>query len=312
MSTDVLSVSPRASLAQMASLMKSHCYSCLAVVDNEKPLGIVTERDMLHELSQLLSDSGRAQRAAVDVMSSRLISLQENRSLFDAAGILRGMVTYTDITNLHRSLLEVQQVSDERSDAERIRQLEVANRKLRELSMEDPLLGIGNRRAMEVDLRATHEISRRYGEPYAVAMIDIDNFKYYNDYYGHQQGDKALQQVAETIRLTIRGSDRLYRYGGEELLVLLPQTSVKGARQTAERILSTLEQEKIPNCQSPFRVVTVSCGVSLFSGDPLPLDIEYPQVIARADEALYTAKNNGRNKVVIDPVLECGGSLRGV
>jgi len=320
MSSDVLSVPPQASLAQIADLMKSHRYSCLPVVDNDKPIGIITERDMLHQLSRLLSTVESKLPVAADFMSDRLITLSLESTLFDALVVcyankirhlpvvdanqrLQGMVTYTDITNLYRALLQNQPIRDGQSAAERINQLEAANRKLQELSMEDPLLGIGNRRAMEVDLRATHEVSLRYEDPYAVAMIDIDNFKFYNDYYGHQQGDKALKQVADTVHQAIRVSDRLYRYGGEELLILLPQTDVVGAKQTAERILSALKEKQIPNCKSPFRVITVSCGVSQFVGKKLSPKPEYPQVVARADIALYRAKNNGRNNVVVDAAM---------
>lgn len=112
-----------------------------------------------------------------------------------------------------------------------------ANRELLRLAREDPLLGIGNRRAMEISLDHIHELSVRYGRPYSLLLFDVDHFKSYNDSYGHPAGDVALQRLAQQVVDSLRKSARVYRYGGEELLAMLPETELQFAQQTAARIL---------------------------------------------------------------------------
>lgn len=158
------------------------------------------------------------------------------------------------------------------------------------LSITDSLTGLPNRRYLEE--RLTEEIRRfeRDGSPLSFLMIDVDDFKSYNDRFTHPEGDKALQMVAQALREKLRGADVPARYGGEEFSILLPQTTLPDAAAIAERI-----REKIARTRFPQRPVTVSIGVAHYTRDLG----SYEQLIAAADDALYEAKRAGRNKVKI-------------
>lgn len=301
--------------------MSEQKYSCLLVVNNKKPVGIITERDIVNFLSNKLNNSTSSNSfnilpVASDLMTNNLIMLNENQSLLDALvvstannvrhipitntdGDLAGIVTYTDIANVQRSMIESYSAIIESNVSERTSKLEEANKLLKEMTLLDPLLGIGNRRAMEIDLKSTHDVSERYEENYAIAMIDIDNFKLYNDYYGHQAGDDVLLKVANSIKSSIRTTDRIYRYGGEEFLVLLPHTTTEGAKELAQRIIVALESEEIPHCKSSYNVITASCGLSIYTNNDNINEVKWTDILKSADEALYVAKNSGRNQVSI-------------
>lgn len=158
----------------------------------------------------------------------------------------------------------------------------------------DTVLGIGEpRREFDGALRSEHDLS--------LLMIDIDNFKEYNDTYSHLEGDKALKTIADTIRKAIRDTDIPFRFGGEELLVLLPEANLDAAKIVAEKL-----REAIEKVQTLKRQVTVSIGVSAFhnseewKGKIFSQDVETKdQLLRLADEALYFSKKNGRNRVTI-------------
>jgi diguanylate cyclase (GGDEF)-like protein len=161
---------------------------------------------------------------------------------------------------------------------------------LEQLSVTDSLTGLFNRRYLEA--RLTEEINRsqRHGFPLSFLMIDVDDFKSYNDHFLHSEGDKALQLVARCLKESLRGADVAARYGGEEFSILLPQTNLKEARIIAERIRQEVEQTEFPN-----RKVTISIGVSTCATPTCtPLELKW-----QADKALYKAKANGRNNVQI-------------
>jgi diguanylate cyclase (GGDEF)-like protein len=184
----------------------------------------------------------------------------------------------------------------EQAVAQRTRELVEANNRLLELCLEDGLLGIGNRRAMEVDLLHTHAAARRYGRPYAVILSDIDHFKLYNDLYGHAAGDKALRRIAEVLRDNIRRSDRIYRYGGEELLLLLPDTGRAGAEKLGRKLLHAVAQCAIPHEAHAPGVITFSGGIAAL--DEESAEASWEDLLQAADRALYRAKHAGRNRIM--------------
>ena len=149
--------------------------------------------------------------------------------------------------------------------ADRTSELVAANEELHRLSMQDSLMVIGNRRAIASFLDETHHLAIRFGTRYSVVMCDIDCFKSYNDYYGHPQADSILCRVAEAMENTLRRVDKLFRYGGEELLAVLPQTEQTGAMGAAERLRGVVEGMAIPHEKSQFGIVTVSCGADSLS-----------------------------------------------
>ncbi|WP_457601018.1 putative bifunctional diguanylate cyclase/phosphodiesterase [Hydrogenivirga sp.] len=160
------------------------------------------------------------------------------------------------------------------------------------LATTDYLTGIPNRRVLENDMRSHGRLARRYEKPLSLIMCDIDNFKGVNDTYGHEVGDEVLKSVAKLIRSTIRETDIVYRYGGEEFAVLCPETDKAGAYEVAERIREVVRDTKIQVDRDRGIYITVSVGVANF-----PEDTTDPnELLAVADIALYRAKSEGKDR----------------
>jgi diguanylate cyclase (GGDEF)-like protein len=188
----------------------------------------------------------------------------------------------TRVTNLHRQL-GAQQAELERLNAE-----------LHDQARRDPLTGIGNRLRMREDLETLDGRAERYGRGYAVLLCDVDHFKRYNDACGHVAGDGVLRAVANSLGDQCRSGDTVYRYGGEEMLVLLPEQDVGSATAAGERMRRAVEALGLPHPGvGPRAVVTISVGVTSWS----PADGPSDGALRSADEALYRAKGNGRNRV---------------
>ncbi len=155
----------------------------------------------------------------------------------------------------------------------------------------DSLTRLLNRRYLPTILMREVTFARRNGTPFAVLLLDIDHFKRINDSYGHASGDMVLQQAADRVSASVRIGDFVFRYGGEELLIVLVEVTPAQARQVAENIRERFQAE-------PFRIsdeasipVSVSIGIASYGGHP-----DYEKVIGDADDALYRAKENGRNR----------------
>ncbi|HEY0870045.1 MAG TPA: diguanylate cyclase [Acidothermaceae bacterium] len=173
-------------------------------------------------------------------------------------------------------------------------ELEALNLTLTSMSLLDPLTGLGNRRALEEEFEQLEARVARYGHRYCIAMLDIDNFKAFNDIYGHQAGDQALRDVAGQLRAEARKGDALYRYGGEEFLCILPEHSIPGGAIAVERMRVGVQSFAIPHSGNAEGILTISAGLSvLYPGDTRPV----VEVLKEADDALYRAKALGRNRV---------------
>lgn len=168
-----------------------------------------------------------------------------------------------------------------------------------ELSRRDPLTNLANRRQLTVDLAAELERAVRFGHPLSFVMIDMDHFKRLNDTYGHQRGDQVLREVADTITREIRAIDGAYRYGGEELALLLREASGADAVRTVERIRAGIATRFPWASQSP---VTLSAGVAELD----PAGLSAAALVSAADQALYAAKRAGRNRVRLHVVEQTG------
>ena len=192
------------------------------------------------------------------------------------------LVAAERVTALHRQLLVVRA------------QLEQANLELSERALTDPLTGLGNRRRMSEDLARAHAHAQREARPYAIALFDIDHFKVYNDHYGHLAGDETLRKVALCFNDAVRAGESVYRYGGEEFLLLLPDCTEAAAATAAERIRRAVTGAAIP-CPTAPSVVTLSGGVACWTPGCAVSSVAV--LIQQADDALFQAKSAGRNRV---------------
>jgi diguanylate cyclase (GGDEF)-like protein len=181
---------------------------------------------------------------------------------------------------------------------QRTAELEAANRQLETLSITDALTGLANRRRFDHYWSEEWQRAVRQGTPLAVIMVDVDHFKNYNDHYGHTLGDACLRRLGALLRVTIRRAGELAaRYGGEEFVVVLPGATAQQAAETAAALLAAIEAEQIPHAASPVAsVLTLSMGVA--TGSPRAGE-DRERLIRLADEALYRAKQQGRNRVVM-------------
>jgi len=159
---------------------------------------------------------------------------------------------------------------------------------LMHMAYRDGLTGLLNYRAFDEMLAAEKERAKRYDNAFSIMMIDIDYFKRVNDDFGHPIGDVVLKEVADTLRECVRKSDRVFRYGGEEFAIILPHTGLDKARGLAERIRQTIEKM----CFIGGLNITISIGIGQHNDGLTPGDL-----VKKADEGLYLAKNRGRNRV---------------
>ena len=164
-------------------------------------------------------------------------------------------------------------------------------RKVLRAAHTDPLTQVNNRVAMDDCIRRECELAKRQKTPLSLMLIDIDHFKSFNDRYGHAHGDRILQSVAKTIRETVRVSDIIFRYGGEEFVIVLSNTDIKGAELLAERIRQAIETTRL-DIESRSIRVTASLGVTTLDAEISAFDL-----LVNADRAMYQAKQNGRNQV---------------
>jgi len=179
--------------------------------------------------------------------------------------------------------------------------LRESEERFRRLSITDPLTGLYNRRHFFEMAEMETERAHRYGSFLSLCLFDIDSFKSVNDTRGHDAGDIVLRMIADTSRKAARKIDVVARYGGEEFIVAFPETGIREAGIVAERIRKAIEETRLPLGDGAIRI-TASFGVAVF--DPASLDggtyaESLQAVIRQADEALYRAKNSGKNRVVI-------------
>ncbi|MGX4644176.1 diguanylate cyclase [Massilia sp. SYSU DXS3249] len=192
--------------------------------------------------------------------------------IFDESGQLRAVVeTLRDLT-------------DEK----------LAQSALEKLATRDGLTGLANRRCFDDTIAAEWTRALRLRQPLSLLMVDVDNFKAYNDANGHLGGDECLKRIATAVASEMRANDLVARYGGEEFAVILPNQSLKGAAIVAERIRRRVESLQLPNGLAPLRQVTVSIGAATAIAGP---DSSPNELVAIADAALYRAKHLGRNRI---------------
>lgn len=167
---------------------------------------------------------------------------------------------------------------------------------LQKLSLRDGLTGISNRRMFDLELEKEWKRAQRNHSALSLIMIDIDYFKKYNDHYGHQQGDNCLKLVAQALKhVSKRSIDCVARYGGEEFVILIPETDADNVKEMGEKCCRAIMELKIPHVESYIsNVVTISVGVCTVIPEA---NVPSSSLVSDADNYLYLAKNNGRNRV---------------
>jgi diguanylate cyclase (GGDEF)-like protein len=174
-------------------------------------------------------------------------------------------------------------------------ELERANKELAALATTDALTKVANRRMLDQRLLEEFERSRRYLRPLAILVVDVDHFKSVNDTYGHQVGDRVLTEVARSIQDSIRKSDLVGRFGGEEFVIVAPETPAAPVHNLAERIRINIQKRTAAAKDTGIPTVTASLGVATTE-----LDVNtVAELLKRADDALYAAKQAGRNRVIV-------------
>ena len=255
------------------------------------------------EIEDLLADAqyeGHPLRAALEQLYQRqqdqIAQLERLTSISDGYQSVLNK-RYQTLTERHqkqlRQLQKIVKISDHYQHM-----LQDLNDTLRIASTQDPLTGLFNRRLMLDRLENEAALTNRRNNVFSVLMIDVDHFKNVNDSWGHQAGDNALMLIASALKMALRSSDVCARWGGEEFLVLLPDTSESGGTEIATRLLSAIRALRIPEMPAS-QNLTVSIGVAKQQrGDKLD------QTLKNSDRALYAAKARGRDRVVRASELE--------
>lgn len=202
------------------------------------------------------------------------------------------LLTMVDISEQHNAMLQLKKQNDEL--LKRLTDIELLKNRISEQAIRDPLTNLFNRRFLNEFMERELAQARRNQKPLAVVMLDLDHFKQLNDQYGHQTGDKVIEMVAKHLLRQSRRTDILFRFGGEEFLVILPNTTAAQAKHLAENWRVHVEQSQVFAKHQAVNI-TLSAGVAC-----------YPEhgttafnLIQTADEALYQAKAAGRNQVVL-------------
>ena len=170
--------------------------------------------------------------------------------------------------------------------------LQESERRFRKLSITDDLTGIYNSRHFFNRLKNEIERTNRYGHPLSLLILDLDNFKNYNDHHGHVAGDEDLAKTGKILRNSLRKTDSAYRYGGEEFTIILPETEGRDAAHFAERLRMTFESQAFAVEKEGSLSVTASIGVAQYKKKE-----EVADFIKRADDNMYVAKEKGKNQV---------------
>jgi diguanylate cyclase len=167
---------------------------------------------------------------------------------------------------------------------------QIADSNIENSTREDSLTSLIERRFMAPILQSETQLALKTQEPYSIMMIDVDNFKSVNDIHGHQAGDAVLSSIGRHLKRSLRVTDYAFRFGGEEFMILMPETSITHAERAAEKLLETIRNNDVKLDNGRTLKATISIGLAQFERDP-----DYQQVIKIADEKLYVAKHNGKD-----------------
>jgi two-component system cell cycle response regulator len=269
-----------------------HGEEALAKVRDEKPdlilLDVMLPDIDGYEISRRLKGDESLPYIPIILVTAR-DSTEDKVTGLDAGAddYLTKPINFPELEARVRSMLRIKRLQDE---------LEEKNRELERISITDGLTGLFNHKHIHGLLNDEFERSHRTGERLTVAMFDLDRFKGVNDTYGHQAGDRVLQEMAEILKITAREIDKLGRYGGEEFITILPETGIDDGAVFVERVRREVARHHFDIGKDEPIQMTISAGVAEFPGDDQAVS---PEALVRcADEALYAAKTSGRNRVI--------------
>lgn len=258
--------------------------------------------ERLHlDMRRLLNNFSNLATRTNDEASQFGNSLQEYRERLNARDLEKSNVLeivggLLDSTRAMRRFVSSLQESLQENKRE-VEALRKELKRIKEEAITDPLTGLRNRKGLFSAIEKAISDLKRSKQSLCLLMIDVDHFKRINDSYGHLLGDKVLQLIGKTLRQRTKGNDTAVRYGGEEFSVLLPETTLAGARTVAEDIRKVLEQSRIKRLDNNQTIdgVTISIGIAQYrSGESVEAFIH------RADGALYTSKQRGRNQITLE------------
>lgn len=280
----VVNITPKRSLRDAAREMVSHNIGALIVTDDDGYLvGVISERDLVRALT--LFDVGLVEIPVSEVMTRTVITC----SPLDTASEILKVMNKNRIR--HIPVLEEEKIVG----VVGLRELDRAYRHLQSQALTDELTGLSNRRHFLQHLRQEISAYGRYGNPFSVAMLDIDHFKKVNDTYGHAAGDQVLVALSELIGQKLRLVDVAGRLGGEEFAILFPNTEINEAKAACDRLLDDVRAQKI-NTDSGDISITVSVGLTASV-----TSIADPEALLKeADILLYEAKASGRDRIIAD------------
>ncbi len=267
----------------------------LSSLDWRLPSDVETDRRFPWLEAQAHSKSTTGMRLILETKSHGVQSFMVNGApILDGGGSAKGVIaTFDDVTELQRTTMELQLANEMLESANQMLEknqdeIRLQNEELELLARRDPLTDVSNRRFFMTTYEASFKKAQETGQQIACIMADIDHFKRVNDNHGHAMGDDVIKRVAEALKSTVRGTDSVCRYGGEEFCVVLVGAPTSAAAAVAERIRRKIEQPDFAPVP-----VTASLGVSSIEFAPKT----FPELINQADEALYASKKGGRNRV---------------
>ncbi len=268
--------SPETKVREAIDIMENHHIGSVIVVDNfsRKPVNIITHKDIISAIYHSKLDSPVSE--LIELLEKMdLITIREDAPVIEAIRIFEEKgIEHLPVVNNDGTLVGIITGTD-------------ILKGLPRFALIDPLTGLENRRVLDY---LNQKLSRQRADGVYVLFIDIDNFKQINDTYGHMFGDKVLKAVADVVLNSVRTSDNVIRFGGEEIVVVLHRVDEKTALEIAERIRAKIEGISLED--HPEVKISVSVGVSPYSKSLL-------KTIEKADKAMYEAKQQGKNRVVI-------------
>ena len=291
MNKTVLTMPPAGNLLESCRLMKDTGLGCVLVVDDCKPVGMITESTVVRQVASGVSFS----KPVSAIMRKPVISIRPDEPVIRALELMRSRhIRRLPVVDRGRLIGIVTQTDLLEASLRMLNRSMVRERDLSEIVHKDELTGLFNRRYFKTAFHREFERTRRFGGLLALIMLDIDHFKTVNDQYGHSAGDKVLQAFSAIIRNNSRPVDIVARYGGEEFAVLLPGLGTRAGHLAAERIRKCVEDHSFDTGTEAIKM-TISAGVCKLTGRSANIT----DMIDEADKHLYKAKASGRNKVMV-------------